>query len=568
MAPDGVRSLKDTLRQAEASLEDIGEELWNILRGAWLPTASADAIRRTAAWAGAQGPEINRRLLILERMELARPELFGAGKPPISVDESLLAPGAVLPTSGDFWDRVGQRAQATFDPNLNSGDPVTENVKGAVESVAGLGKMVVDFSPARAVVDFMGWQRSMDDLGTSLVTAVQNPAAFAKAALDWDTWATNPQRAFGRLIPDLVAAITTAGTSSGASATTRAAGALGRAAKNVIRPGPSKSPHHLDDALRHTSNAEGRAWARDNMPLPDLTAKELRALESYGGNGYQRINSGLRAKAVDPGVVWSPDVAAEIAAMDRALAKSQLPSDVVLHRGVGKGFLEAVGVDIESPAHMEALEGAVITEPGYLSTSVGRRAGFDGDVRVLLRVPKGYDALNMYPSPSCPPNARSSCRAAHPTLCAVCTVKTASGTWKRTSCRRAGPSRPTGTPYRPWTPTPGGRVRTMTDSPNPRFYDYVTPISVSRSDSYGFKTTGPVRQAAVHDRDGRLLGHVWTDDRKAAGFTRIEDPEPDMAPAGVRIRLILADAYKAGVPASDVLDPALYAPEFELRRDG
>ncbi|MFI6496548.1 ADP-ribosyltransferase [Nonomuraea typhae] len=189
-----------------------------------------------------------------------------------------------------------------------------------------LGKMVIDFSPARAVVDFMGWQRSMDDLGRSLVSAVQNPAAFAKAALDWETWATNPQRAFGRLIPDLVAAVTAAGAGSGASAASRAAGALGRAAKNVIRPGPPKNPQH---SLRHTSNADGRAWAQDNMPLPELTAKELRALESYGGNGYQRINSGLRAKAVDPGVVWSPDVAAEIAAMDRALAKSLLPTDMM-----------------------------------------------------------------------------------------------------------------------------------------------------------------------------------------------------------------------------------------------
>ncbi|MGW6496850.1 hypothetical protein [Nonomuraea angiospora] len=107
----------------------------------------------------------------------------------------------------------------------------------------------------------------------------------------------------------------------------------------------------------------------------------------------------------------------------------------------------------------------------------------------------------------------------------------------------------------------------MTDTPNPRFYDYVTPITVSRGESYDFKATGPVRRAAVHDRVGRLLGHVWTDDRQAAGFTRIEDPEPDMAYAGGRMRQILAHAYKSGVPASQLLDPALYAPDFELRLD-
>ncbi|MEV4897115.1 ADP-ribosyltransferase [Nonomuraea sp. NPDC055795] len=399
MVPEGVRALKDALRQAEASLDAIGEELWSILRGAWLPTASADTIRQTAAWAGTQGPDINKRLLLLERMELDKPELFGTGKPPISVDGSLFAPGAVLPTAGGFWDRVGHQVQATFDANLNSGDKTIEAAKGAVESVAGLGKMVIDYSPVRAVADFMGWQRSVNDLTQGLLYGVQNPSAFAKSAVDWDTWVSNPDRAFGRLLPDIVAAVTTAGAGGGASATTRAAGALGKAAKAVIRPNDPgaalKNP--LDAALRHNSNAEGRAWARDNLPLPNLSPEELRALRFYGGYGYLRINPALRAKAIDPQVVWSPNVSDHIAAMDQAIAKSPLPSDVVLHRGVDKKLLEAMGVDFKSPEEMEGLEGAVITEPGYLSTSVGRRGGFDGDLRVMLRVPKGHEALNMYP---------------------------------------------------------------------------------------------------------------------------------------------------------------------------
>ncbi|MFI6295911.1 hypothetical protein ACIBEJ_30230 [Nonomuraea sp. NPDC050790] len=105
----------------------------------------------------------------------------------------------------------------------------------------------------------------------------------------------------------------------------------------------------------------------------------------------------------------------------------------------------------------------------------------------------------------------------------------------------------------------------MTENPNPRFHDYVTPVTVSRPDTYDAKPTGPVRRAALHDRRGRLLGHVWSDDRQAAGFTKIEDPEPDMAYAGGRVRRILADAHRAGIPAARLLDPALYAPDFELR---
>ncbi|SDK34180.1 YD repeat-containing protein [Nonomuraea maritima] len=105
----------------------------------------------------------------------------------------------------------------------------------------------------------------------------------------------------------------------------------------------------------------------------------------------------------------------------------------------------------------------------------------------------------------------------------------------------------------------------MTETPNPRFYDYVTPITVSKNDSYDYKATGPVREAPVYDRHGRLIGEIWTDGRQAAGFTLIDDPEPDMGYVGGSMDRILARAYKAGIPASELLNPALYAPDFELR---
>ncbi|MEV0593269.1 ADP-ribosyltransferase [Nonomuraea cavernae] len=431
MAPEGVQALKEALRVAESSLGSIGDELWELLRGAWLSPVSANKIRQVAGWAGQQGPEVDRRLLILERMELDQPELFGGGKP-VFVDESLFAPGAALPLTGSFWDRTSQQLQAAFDPDLNSGNPMTEQVKGTVEGLAGLGEMVAKLSPNRMLFDHLGWERDINDLAQAVVSGVQDPVGFAKAAADWDTWASNPDRAFGRLIPDIVAAITSAGASGVLSGGKRAVGALGKAAKNVVRPKPTTAlePHNLtrhldrngdhipdgdgpidasrsmptvpaanplDDAVRHTSNAEGRAWARDNMPLPALTHEELRALDFYGGIGYKRINPALREKDADPGVVWSPEVADEIAAMDQAIGKSHLPSDMVLHRGVEEKFLEWLGVDIKSPDEMKRLRGRVITEPGYLSTSVGRRAGFDGDLRVMLRAPKGHEALNMYP---------------------------------------------------------------------------------------------------------------------------------------------------------------------------
>ncbi|GAA2216065.1 hypothetical protein GCM10009850_115340 [Nonomuraea monospora] len=104
----------------------------------------------------------------------------------------------------------------------------------------------------------------------------------------------------------------------------------------------------------------------------------------------------------------------------------------------------------------------------------------------------------------------------------------------------------------------------MTETPNPRFHD-ATAIFASENDSYDFKATGPVRRAKVYDQRGRLVGDVWTDDRHAAGFTLVDDPAPDMGHVAGRMDQILAQAYKAGVPAGEVLNPALYVPDFEMR---
>ncbi|MFC5821888.1 hypothetical protein [Nonomuraea harbinensis] len=244
MVPEGVRALKAAMYTAETSLGSIGDELWELLRGAWLSPVSANKIRQVAGWAGQQGPEINRRLLLLERMELDKPELFSGGKP-VMVDEGLLAPGAVLPVTGGFWDRVGQQIQATFDPNLNSGDPMIELAKGAVEGATGVGQTALTMTPNRVIFDYWGWERDAGDVAQAVIAGVQDPLGFAKAAADWDTWITNPERAFGRLIPDILAALGSGGSSSVASGGKRIAGALGKAAEST-RARPSGKTSSLD----------------------------------------------------------------------------------------------------------------------------------------------------------------------------------------------------------------------------------------------------------------------------------------------------------------------------------
>lgn len=55
MVPEGVRALKEALRVAESSLGSIGDELWELLRGAWLSPVSANRIRQVAGGLGSRG---------------------------------------------------------------------------------------------------------------------------------------------------------------------------------------------------------------------------------------------------------------------------------------------------------------------------------------------------------------------------------------------------------------------------------------------------------------------------------------------------------------------------------
>lgn len=292
MVPEGIRALKAAMHTAETSLGSIGDELWELLRGAWLSPIPANKIRQVAAWAGQQGPEINRRLVLLERMELDKPELFGAGKQ-VMVDESLLAPGAVLPVTGGFWDRLGQQIQATFDPNLNSGDPVIELTKGAVEGVVGAGETVLKYTPNRIIFDHMGWERDVSDVAQALVAGVQDPLGFVKSAVDWDTWVSNPERAFGRLIPDILAAIGSGGTSAVASGGKRVAGALAKAAESTRARLPAKTspldngtPGGVDQGVPPLFRGDGRRTER--IFENGMTARDPNtSIEEHmtGGNG-------------------------------------------------------------------------------------------------------------------------------------------------------------------------------------------------------------------------------------------------------------------------------------------
>lgn len=153
----------------------------------------------------------------------------------------------------------------------------------------------------------------------------------------------------------------------------------------------------MRDALRHHTNRDGLAWARQHMPLPDtLTDDERAAVRIYTGEDHSVINNGLRGK-----LPATPAALARyhklVANLDSAFTKSTLPESVILHRGVGDQFAESLGATIDKPETMEALVGKVFTEQGLMSTSVGRNAAFSGSIYLMIRAPRGYHAINVMP---------------------------------------------------------------------------------------------------------------------------------------------------------------------------
>ncbi|WP_157530701.1 hypothetical protein [Microtetraspora niveoalba] len=91
------------------------------------------------------------------------------------------------------------------------------------------------------------------------------------------------------------------------------------------------------------------------------------------------------------------------------------------------------------------------------------------------------------------------------------------------------------------------------------------PVTVTPPPAGGYADTpaGKVRRAELRDNTGQVLGHLWTDDRQAAGFIPAEQAGAAGVRAGAEIWAILRDAHAVGIDAADLLDPDLY-PDYAL----
>lgn len=117
-----------------------------------------------------------------------------------------------------------------------------------------------------------------------------------------------------------------------------------------------------------------------------LTHEEITAIHSYQGSGYSVINNALRKQqepGFDPSKI-SQSTKNKIKLIDSAMKKWQLPHDITISRKIQHaGWLPS-----------ESIVGQAVTEHGFSSTSFSSGV-WSGNVRMWIRVPKGFNAIHM-----------------------------------------------------------------------------------------------------------------------------------------------------------------------------
>jgi uncharacterized protein YukE len=261
---------------------------------------------------------------------------------------------------------------------------------GAGEAIWDLGQLLnrLQYGPVLDLVDLATGDLTPEELAAkkqlqveqvqAMWTALRtDPLEFGKsigkAVLDWDTWADDPARAIGHLVPDAIVAVATGGT---ATAATRGAGAARRLAGHAddladAATDASRVARHLDQLqdLRRVDHLPDLAdipyqkgtpeWAAAvHERYPNLSEEGALGVWDYTtDNGYQTMNTALR----DPGALAAhelPKAQERIAAVNRGL--SELPP----HPGTTYR-----GTDIPASMLDDYQVGRVVSDPAFLSTS-------------------------------------------------------------------------------------------------------------------------------------------------------------------------------------------------------
>ena len=291
-------------------------------------------------------------------------------------------------------------ADAPEEPNwLESGLKFVGGIlEGAGEAVWDLLTMV-PFSPVNMVIDSYklatgditpeelmkkyelsaenAWNMAQG-IYTGLTT---DPIGFGKelgkSLLDWDTWADDPARAIGHLVPDAIAAVATAGT--GALATRGAKGAIDIAdgLSDISKLDNLADLNKLDnlDDLGDLNKLDDL----DNLnDLGRLPTDEYNSIRLYTGNAYDEINSFLRGTEPELGFRRTPEELGQISDNISTGLDRLPPYEGVTYRGTNL------------PDHIldDITPGGRYSDPAFSSTSESTSVAqqFRGDGNSMFHI--------------------------------------------------------------------------------------------------------------------------------------------------------------------------------------
>lgn len=351
----------DDMRSIADALDHTASELWAIARDTSGATVSGALLGTIPFSPGTAA--------------VAEKELLEAAVPPGLIAAQAEALALFLRTKAELLEIAGSgllRAYVDFS---------TESLLGLVEGVSGLvatAEMISKLSMHRMLVDPIGWARDYATLGEGLWWGVTHPVEFGKEIIDWDTWTTNPGRAYGRLIPDLALAAATWGAGpaiSGGSRGARAASGLERGAMN----------------------AEGRTATR--LPDPSewpvgrrLADGGLKAHDDRGGHTIKKhvgkTDAELSQRFADEPKLSDASTFPNVAVADDAVATAIIRNE----RFIAKEF-ESDDMAVLSGFEVGRPTGRIIARGGTLTHS--------SKVTVVLvrdDSPLGYHVLTAYPA--------------------------------------------------------------------------------------------------------------------------------------------------------------------------
>lgn len=145
----------------------------------------------------------------------------------------------------------------------------------------------------------------------------------------------------------------------------------------------------LSERARPSSVAWAKqVWGSKTGPFfRSLSKDELAAAQDYSGAGFRAINTFLRK-----GTNGSAALRRRIDSLASAVSRTSLDQDLIFHRGTTLSAFDRY--------HPKTFIGKVITEPGFMSTSVKAPSGFldiNYGVRLRILAPKGTKAMYMEP---------------------------------------------------------------------------------------------------------------------------------------------------------------------------